>query len=172
MIQSESDTLTFIWAMYTYHCNKAIPISDILTNWAIDIAKPFLETSFPDRLQPDTTDPRNARLQYNEPDLMDVDDDDNRKMPATQDWQIVGAKQPKPNTPKTATTTPLPKFPPRPAPTKPGADTQTPTPNDTTTFASTSTRTEQGDKSDSLFTHVNDGTRYVEDHNEMEADQL
>lgn len=22
MIQSESDTLTFIWAMYTYHCNK------------------------------------------------------------------------------------------------------------------------------------------------------
>ncbi|KAI2499478.1 hypothetical protein MHU86_14998 [Fragilaria crotonensis] len=25
MIQSESDTLTFIWAMYTYHCNKAIP---------------------------------------------------------------------------------------------------------------------------------------------------
>lgn len=89
---------------------------------------------------------------------MDVDDDDNRKMPATQDWKIVGAKQPKPNTPKTATTTPLPKFPPRPAPTKPGANTQTPPPNDTTTFASTSTRTEQGDKSDSLFTHVNDGT--------------
>jgi hypothetical protein len=109
------------WHKYTtlgYHCNDnrfqfetqwtrmlasksdiAIGIPDILKRWAIDVAQPYLERNYPERLTPNTTDPRHARLQYNEPDLMGTDEDDQRKMPAI-DWQVVG----KPNTPRTPST--------------------------------------------------------------------
>ena len=82
MIQSESDTLTYIWYVYTYHCNTKLEMPTVLQNWAMDIAKPYLERNYPDRLTPDTTDPRNGRFQYTESDLMDIEEDEEEGKPA------------------------------------------------------------------------------------------
>ena len=80
MVQSESDALTFIWFVNTYHCNMRINIPILLKNWSMDIAKPYLEKHHPDRLTPDTSDPRKGWLQYNKTGLMEIEE--GGKLPA------------------------------------------------------------------------------------------
>ncbi len=66
-----------------------------LERWAIDIARPYLLNNLPSALTPDTTDPRNARLNYDEPNFMDFDADIDSKLPAV-DWTlVVGGKKKK-----------------------------------------------------------------------------
>jgi hypothetical protein len=55
-----------------------------LENWAIDIARPYLLNNLPSALTSDTTDPRNARLIYDEPDFMDFDESTDGKPPAIE----------------------------------------------------------------------------------------
>ena len=86
------DALTFIWTVYSYHLSRALDIPTKLERWAIDIARPYLLNNLPSALTPDTTDPRNARLNYDEPDFMDFDTDSmDSKVPAV-DWHLVGKK--------------------------------------------------------------------------------
>ena len=82
-----------------------------LERWAIDIARPYLLNNLPSALlSPDASDPRNARLNYEEPDFMDFDGDMDSKLPAKENWQLVGGKQ-KLKPLKDATQTPLPSSP-------------------------------------------------------------
>lgn len=109
----ECDTLKFIWHTYQYHQNRSIDIPIRLERWAIDIAKPYLTTHLPTALNPDVTDPRNARHTYLEPDLMDVDESDSKSAPTDSDtWTEVPPKH-KPRHIEEATAIPLPDSPAR-----------------------------------------------------------
>ncbi|KAI2511594.1 hypothetical protein MHU86_2848 [Fragilaria crotonensis] len=113
MKENEMDALTFIWNVYSYHLNRALDMPPKLERWAIDIARPFLLNTMPSAISPDTSDPRNARLNYEEPDFMELFDSEmDSKLPAIADWKLVGGKQKmRPN--KDATQTPLPTSPER-----------------------------------------------------------
>ena len=78
----------------SYHCNMNIDIPTLLMNWAKDIAQPYLKKHYyPNRLTPDTTDPRKGRLQYNEPDLMEIEEDGKTLALTESEWQLVARKQ-------------------------------------------------------------------------------
>jgi hypothetical protein len=153
MKENETDALIFIWNVYSYHLNRALDMPKKLERWAIDIARPYLLNNLPSALTPDTTDPRTARLHYEEPDFMDFEDGNDSKLPAV-DWQLVGGKQ-KQRPTKDATQTPLPVSPERPLPT-------TTRPNGTTQ----PTETNEGSPSLEIdltsppdsFVQINDGT--------------
>ena len=111
MKENEMDALTFIWNVYSYHLNRALDMPPKLERWAIDIARPFLLNNKPSALSPDTSDPRNARLNYGEPDFMELFDSEmDSKLPAIEDWKLVGGKQ-KTRPHKDATQTSLPASP-------------------------------------------------------------
>ena len=133
----------------------------------------ILEAHFPHRLTPNTTDPRLARLQYNEPDLMDTDDDSKPAATPENEWTLVtGSKAATPS--PDAAETPLPTSPPRSTPIKgifktpqvgrppsPG-NTSTPRPpppvirTDASTYASATTANHAQD--DNRYVRINDGT--------------
>ncbi|KAI2499330.1 hypothetical protein MHU86_15174 [Fragilaria crotonensis] len=92
MKEIEVDALTFIWNVYSYHLNRALDMPEKLERWAIDIARPYLLNNLPSALTPDTTDPRNARLIYEEPDFMDFDASTDGKLPAIE-WQVINSIQ-------------------------------------------------------------------------------
>ena len=181
MIQSESDSLTYIWYVYTYHCNTKLEMPTVLQNWAMDIAKPYLEGNYPDRLTPDTNDPRNGRLQYTESDLMDIEEDEEEGKPAAQpEWKLVESRKVKASSSTAkAIATPLPASPKRKISiqTAKGTNPITPT-NDTTTFASASVVREPGDFDQPQYSHVNDGTLRItakwkpQNYEQLSEDQL
>jgi hypothetical protein len=148
MSKNQTDTLKFIWESYCYQTSRDLLISPILERWAQDIAKPYLiHHSY--TLDVDTTDPRQARRMYDEPDLMEVDADNenNKNKPAAVDdtWTTVQGKR----TPQEALKTPLPETPTR---TPPNAtNTDPPTPSPITQTPNTHPKN----------THVNDGTLRV-----------
>ena len=172
MLQSEEDALTYIWFIYTYHCNMNIAIPTLLKNWANNIAQPYLEKNHPDRLTPDTTDPRTGRLHYTEPDLMEIDEDGKKAALPESEWHLVARKQriatpqAKASTEK-AIVTPLPGSPKRKVSINASKATTTPTPQtidqtppptfETTTHASASATKEQGDPDQQQYSQVNDG---------------
>jgi hypothetical protein len=126
-----------------------------LERWAIDIARPYLLNNLPSALTPDTTDPRNARLNYDEPDFMEYDADMDSKLPAV-DWTLVGRKN-KQKTTTDAIQTPLPASPARPDP--PTPTTTTPMTTDTHTRVSLETDNNNVPAiTENTFVHVNDGT--------------
>ena len=92
MKENEMDALSFIWTVYSYHLNRALNVPTKLEQWAIDIARPYLLNNLPSALTPDTTDPRSASLNYEEPDFMDFDNIVDSKLPAAVDWQLLGGK--------------------------------------------------------------------------------
>ena len=156
MVQSESDALTYIWFVYTYHCNMQIDMPIILHNWSKDIAQPYLEKHHPDRLTPDTSDPRNGRLHYIETDPMEIEEDG--KMPPLPEWQVVGARKEKTLDTNTAITTPLPASPKRKVstPARPVSPTPITPPNKMTPKASATDNKETSEVP--LYSPVNDGT--------------
>jgi hypothetical protein len=106
------------------------------------------------------TDPREARMKYNEQDPMDLEDDEfDKLLPAQEEnWQVVGPKHKHAITPISATTLPLPTSPAR-SPTAMMHSDQTnqkQPAKETTTHAST-TR-EQGSQRELNYVHINDGT--------------
>jgi hypothetical protein len=115
MTQSESDTLTFVWMIYSYHLDRKITPHTTLKHWALDIAQPYLETHKSNAELMTINDPREARLTYNEQDPMEMEEDDFEKQnTATDDnWQVVGAKHKQAHTPNPATQVPLPPSPTR-----------------------------------------------------------
>ena len=157
MSKNRTDTLKFVWESYCYHIAKDLPISSHLERWAQDIAKPYL-LHHSHSLEVDTTDPRQARHVYDEPDLMEVDDDsdDNNKKPEAIDeatWKTVQGKH-KQRTAREAITTPLPETPPR----------GKPTTNDTPPNPQQARPTPQITQTPTTIlknTHVNDGTLRV-----------
>jgi hypothetical protein len=118
MQRNESDTLKFIWASYCYQTSRALPISTQLEHWAKDIAYPYLLQHSPSAIHVDTTDPRQARKFYEEPELMEIDDDDstnsrNKKRAAKEnEWKEVQGKN-KTRAERDAILTPLPTTPTR-----------------------------------------------------------
>jgi hypothetical protein len=66
--ENEVDVLTFIRHVYFYHVNRALYIPTKLKRWAIDIARPYLLNNLPSALTPDISDPRNAQMDYEEPE--------------------------------------------------------------------------------------------------------
>jgi hypothetical protein len=160
MTQSESDTLTFVWMIYSYHLDRKITPHTTLKHWALDIAQPYLETHISNAELMTINDPREARLTYNEEDPMEMEEDDFEKQnTATDDnWQVVGAKHKQAHTPNPATQIPLPPSPTRDiTPPQIGDHLNQKQPaNETTTHAST-TR-EQVSQKELNYIHINDGT--------------
>jgi hypothetical protein len=154
MKESEKDALTFIWSVYSYHLNRALDMPNKLERWAIDIARPYLLNHLPSALTPDTTDPRSAQLNYEEPDVMDLDDMDS-KLPAAKDWQLVGGKH-KQRTNLEAIQTPLPGSPSRHNQSIAAAVTQTTTATGTEELIPDSR--EDKNATETKFVHINDGT--------------
>lgn len=95
MKRNENDTLQFIWASYCYKTSRALKISTQVERWAKDIAQPYLLRNSPSSLHIDVSDPRQARKLYNEPELMELDNDNstnssNTKPAAKEDgWMEV-----------------------------------------------------------------------------------
>jgi len=156
MKENEMDALIFIWNVYSYHLNRALPMPTKLQGWAIDIARPYLLNHLPSALTPDTTDPRKARLHYDEPTCMDFEDDLDSKLPSV-DWQLVGAKQ-KMNSNKDATRTPLPDSPARPTRILNAASTTPPTTNHIQVQVPFDEQHNGTKHPENKFVHVNDGT--------------
>ncbi|KAI2505072.1 hypothetical protein MHU86_9348 [Fragilaria crotonensis] len=158
MKENEMDALTFIWNVYSYHLNRALDMPPKLERWAIDIARPFLLNNMPSALSPDTSDPRNARLNYEEPDFMELFDSEmDSKRPAIEDWKLVGGKQKmRPN--KDATQTPLPTSPERQKQQQPAKPT-TENPTEESVADAHSTNDEDTDTTtENAFVRINDGT--------------
>ena len=110
MQKNEGDALQFIWFVYSYHLSRSMEIPTTLAKWANDIAKPYLEENRPDTLEPNTDDPRKGRRHYDEPDLMDTDENEQTK-PAAEEWKIVGKKTRTTPAVKDAAQIPLPDSP-------------------------------------------------------------
>jgi hypothetical protein len=138
MQQNEGDVLQFNWSVYNYHLSRDLELPAPLESWATDIAKPYLTVNRPAAIEVDTTDPRKARRQYDESDLMEVDDP-NTKPKADENWKLVGGKT---KSIKNAIQTPLPASPKR-----------TPTPNNPDTPIDVDTP-----RTDITHIHLNDGT--------------
>ena len=87
MRQNQNDVLKFVWESYCYLISRGMKIPKKHERWAQDIAKPYLSKYLPNALTVDTTDPRRARRDYDEEDLMDTEDTVNdKKLPANDDW--------------------------------------------------------------------------------------
>ena len=82
MIHNQTDTLKFIWESYCYLLSRGMKIPKKMERWAIDIARPYLETNMPSALTVDTTNPRSARRIYDEDEIMEDTDNNNKKLPA------------------------------------------------------------------------------------------
>ena len=89
MQENEMDVLTFILHVYFYHVNRALDIPTKLKRWAIDIAHPYLLNNLSSALTPEISDPRNAWMDYEEPEFMYFDAEMESKIPAN-DWKMVG----------------------------------------------------------------------------------
>jgi hypothetical protein len=166
MKETEVDALTFIWNVYSYHLNRALDMPKKLESWAIDIARPYLLNNLPSALTSDTTDPRKARLVYEEPDFMDFDASTDGKPPAIE-WQLVGAKnRPRPNT--DATLTPLPASPEQ---QKPSSPTTTTTQINTTQhgYSPVATQKTTTAPDNNLCP---DQRRHDQDHSQMETSKV
>jgi hypothetical protein len=153
MCKNQTDILKFVWESYSYLISRGMKIPKKHKRWAQDIAKPFLTAHQPNSLIVNTTDPRSARRNYDEADLMDTDDSDgDKKQQANDDWTPVQNKQknrqcpvenPSP-TPIPLNTSPLPSTLQQPTPTPPILHPQRPPQNLT--------------KPGINYVHVNDGT--------------
>ena len=133
---------------------KRFFIPSLLERWALDIAKPYL-LQHSHSLTVDTTDPRQARRVYDEPDLMEVDadnDENTKKSAAVEDTWTTESKKNKRTPPPDATSTPLPDTPPR---------TPTTTTTQQTTVPPTTVPTTQTPTAHLKNTQVNDGTLRV-----------
>jgi hypothetical protein len=128
MAKSESEIITFVWLMHSYHLDKKLFPLAILTKWAKDIAQPCLAIHKPAVLtmaitdplearrkynEQDPTDVKQPRMKYNEQDPMDLEDDKfDKLLPAQEEnWQVVGPKHIHAITPISATELPLPTCP-------------------------------------------------------------
>jgi hypothetical protein len=78
MQENKGDALQFIWFVYMYHINRSLELPATLDRWADDIAKPYLETNRPNILNANTDDPRKARRHYDESDLMETDEQEEK----------------------------------------------------------------------------------------------
>jgi hypothetical protein len=61
--------------MHSYHLNRKISQLAILEKWAMDIAQPYLTIHKTAELTMAITDPREACMNYNEQDPMDLEED-------------------------------------------------------------------------------------------------
>jgi hypothetical protein len=114
MRQNQNDVLKFVWESYCYLISRGMKIPKKHERWAQDIAKPYLSKYLPTALTVDTTDPRRARRDYDEADLMDTEDTvHDKKLPANDDWTPVQSKQKHKPPNEDALATPLPATPPR-----------------------------------------------------------
>ena len=125
MKRNEEDTLKFIWASYCYKTSRALEISTQMERWAKDIAHPYLLSKSPSSLHVEVTDPRQARKIYDEPELMEIDDNEsttssNKKPAAKEDgWTEVQRRNKTSRFEREAISTPLPHSPPQSPPNTP-----------------------------------------------------
>ena len=94
MIKNQTDALQFIWSSYSYLVSREMRIPTKLAQWAMDVAQPHLQIHRPSALNVDTTDPRSARRNYDEDDIMEEEDELNKKLPAQDEWTpVLGTKR-------------------------------------------------------------------------------
>ena len=93
MVQNEGDALQYMWAVYTNLRSRTMDIPSQLDHWANDIAKPYLTKHRPTALIVDITDPRKARRHYDEPEVMETDEDEGiLKSKEAEPWKLVPGK--------------------------------------------------------------------------------
>lgn len=160
MNRNQTDTIKFIWESYSYLLSCGMRIPKKLERWAIDIARPYLETNMPSALTVDTTDPRSARHIYDEDEIMEDTDNNNKKLPAKDNWTPVqGKAKQRTSTNEEALDTPLPDSPSRNPTQLPATDKQK-TPIISIVHPNTNQQN-QAPKKGLSFVTVNDGTLRV-----------
>jgi hypothetical protein len=121
----------FMWFSYTYYTTRHLEVPTQLSAWAIDIARPHLQTHLPDGYNPETKDPRDGRFDDSDDDMDSTDEDEKESVLKTDEagWTLMGphgkpvrdlhpASAPTPVPPVARMPPPPSRMPPPPTPTR------------------------------------------------------